>query len=87
MKEELREFTNRMERFKSRLTDSLKKDGIISDNTENVNIRERNGRLIVNGEELSEELTRKYKSMLEEEFGEGKGNYNDGNFDFRFDFD
>ena len=85
MKDGLRIFTERIDRFKERLAVSLQEDGIITDETRKVRIAKRDGRIVINGEKLLEKLSQKYKTMLEEEFGDYHwANDDDDDFSFQF---
>ncbi|MDN5212569.1 M56 family metallopeptidase [Fulvivirgaceae bacterium BMA12] len=85
VKEELHVFKEELGQFRERLLQSLIEDGIIDDDFEKVRITQKNGTIIVNGEKLSDELSKKYKTMIEVEMG--KKYLNNKNFSFQFDRD
>ena len=85
VKEELQIFEENMGHFKKKLLQSLIEDGIINDDFEDVKITQKNGTIIINGEKLSEKLSKKYRTLIEEELG--KKYLDNNNFSFEFDGD
>lgn len=86
VEQELRVFTNRIDRFTKRLFAAMQADGIIDEGTRKIKIAMKDGLLIVNRKKVSKELSQKYLDMLEDEFGDISDDTSSENeFSFRFE--
>ncbi len=85
VKEELHIFKENLGHFREKLLQSLIEDGIIDKDFEEVKITQKNGTIIVNGEKLSDKLSKKYKAFIEAEMG--KNYLNNNKFSLEFDRD
>ena len=88
LKKDMKTFTDRIDRFKEQLFESLREDGIISDEVRSLKISMRDGQVIINGEKLSGQLSDKYRKMLEDEFGDiSVENLDEDDFNMQFDLE
>ena len=88
LKKDMKTFTDRIDRFKEQLFESLREDGIISDEVRSLKISMRDGQVIINGKKLSGQLSDKYRKMLEDEFGDiSVENLDEDDFNMQFDLE